>query len=181
MVRFLESSSMTDQSHQWDSSSCDSSRATTKTKTNRTNVAQVFDRITAASTLYNQLMEIMEHTDKVLAEDIPNAVSTTLYETKKRIRDSINESFTTGLGTLIDKDRTDFLKEEKAIETVIETGRVVKVIETWRVVTHQGIAAYGKQGGVDNNSTQDVSPAVFQSMLWTDSGDVNEHCWFERE
>jgi len=179
MVRFLKSSSMTDQSHPWDSSSCDSSSraTTTKTKTNRTNVAQLFDRITAAeasksilfpngeggssntttttpthitnnnrtdntnafqndrsipkltavraannelvvedssnstivddcasdsvASFYNQLMQTWEQTDKVLTQDIPIAVSTTLHHTHQQIRDSINDSFTSSSSSII--------------------------------------------------------------------------------
>mmetsp|Transcript_44152 Transcript_44152/g.49220 ORF Transcript_44152/g.49220 Transcript_44152/m.49220 type:complete len:538 (-) Transcript_44152:409-2022(-) len=56
-------------------------------------------------------------------------------------------------------------KEDRAIETMIATGRVVKVVETWKVGQPEG------GGVVDNNTgTPEVSPAVavFPSLLsWT--------------
>jgi len=71
-------------------------------------------------------------------------------------------------------------KEDIAIETVIATGRVVKVVETWKVVTQQDIVALGQpEGGgiVDNNTgTPEVSPAVavFPSLSsWTADSDVD--------
>jgi len=59
---------------------------------------------------------------------------------------------------------------EIAIETVIETGRVVTVLETWKVVTppHQGIIALGKtttDSSVDNNRQQDVRATPHKDIV----------------
>eukprot|EP00751_Fragilariopsis_kerguelensis_P005090 CAMPEP_0170800936 /NCGR_PEP_ID=MMETSP0733-20121128/28188_1 /TAXON_ID=186038 /ORGANISM="Fragilariopsis kerguelensis, Strain L26-C5" /LENGTH=523 /DNA_ID=CAMNT_0011153455 /DNA_START=1 /DNA_END=1569 /DNA_ORIENTATION=+ len=61
-------------------------------------------------------------------------------------------------------------KEDIAIETVVATGRVVQVVETWKVGQPEG------GGVVDNNNTgtPEVSPAgaVFPSLLsWTADSD----------
>mmetsp|Transcript_44157 Transcript_44157/g.49237 ORF Transcript_44157/g.49237 Transcript_44157/m.49237 type:complete len:538 (-) Transcript_44157:409-2022(-) len=60
-------------------------------------------------------------------------------------------------------------KEDIAIETVVATGRVVQVVETWKVGQPEG------GGVVDNNTgTPEVSPAgaVFPSLLsWTADSD----------